>query len=1102
MPDAQFTVPYPEHPHFVGREEDLARLHAALQGEGPVGINPAAMGNPTGVTGQGGIGKTQLAVAYAYRYREDYPDGVYWLNAAESLWSEFANLGRHFLGQGGEGALKTRLYETLRTRFKVEEIRDLCFELGINYEEFSPQLGISSLARELVAYCQRHGKLDLLETAVRRLRGDLAQPQAQDELVMHAFTWLRGHPRSLVILDNVADPAALDESLTSDCVPARLPGRVLFTARRRDLGHFYSVPLDTLPRDEAMKLILRGRRVTGLHPTDFTWADAICAMLGDLPLALEIAAAHLQDLSDVSLYDYYAELRWRGALDVISDSRIEVKTRHDTGLMAVLTSQWERLWPEAQLFLQVAGQLWEAADVPVARLGLLAGIPDKGDSVFDVTYKRVADRLGNLSLIERLEGDRIRLHPLVHVFARKQVPSGFEGDFREACIRRLLNACSDVRMLERQCDLRGIDELMQDLLAAERLFDRAMFAHEIRVELTQSLRTYLRVLRREAHNLRGWRREDAPGFLTQQLHLRLFDSSTPALFGDLAACLRLRGPAWQLRWAARVVSPALEMTLVGHEEGVQAVAVTPDGRRVVSGGSEGKLHVWNLDTGALERSMAGHEEGVQAVAVTPDGQRVVSGGDEGMLRVWNLDTGALERTLAGHEDWVLAVVVTPDGRRVVSGGSEGKLHVWNLNTGALERTLAGHKDWVLAVAVTPDSRRVISGGSEGKLHVWNLNTGALERTLVAQGMVWSVKVTPDGRRAVSGGDDRTLLVWNLDTGALEQTLVGHEEWVLAVAVTPDGRRVVSGGDDRTLRVWNLDTGALERSLAGHERGVRAVAVTPDGRRGISGGGDGGLRVWNLDTGDVERTAVGHKGRVNAVVTASVTTLDSRWAVSGGSDGKLHVWNLDTGALERTICGHEEGVDVVAVTPDSRRAVSGGSDGSYVWNLDSGEEHRTLDGYESWVRAVAVTPDGRRAVTGGNYRALRVWNLDTGALEGTLVGHEDTVLVVAVTPDGQRAVSGGVVGTLIVWSLETGQSDWEMAANQGMVRALAVTPDGRRVVSGGDDRTLRLWELDTGCELAHIAFDAAITCVAVAPGNPPLVVAGDAAGSVYCLEWIE
>ena len=83
VPDAFFTVPYPEHTHFVGREDDLARLHAALQGAGQVGINPAALndptalGNPTGVTGQGGIGKTQLAVAYAYRYRAAYPDGVY-----------------------------------------------------------------------------------------------------------------------------------------------------------------------------------------------------------------------------------------------------------------------------------------------------------------------------------------------------------------------------------------------------------------------------------------------------------------------------------------------------------------------------------------------------------------------------------------------------------------------------------------------------------------------------------------------------------------------------------------------------------------------------------------------------------------------------------------------------------------------------------------------------------------------------------------------------------------------------------------------------------------------------------------------------------------
>ena len=63
-------------------------------------------------------------------------------------------------------------------------------------------------------------------------------------------------------------------------------------------------------------------------------------------------------------------------------------------------------------------------------------------------------------------------------------------------------------------------------------------------------------------------------------------------------------------------------------------------------------------------------------------------------------------------------------------------------------------------------------------------------------------------------------------------------------------------------------------------------------------------------------------------------------------------------------------------------------------------------------------------------------------------------------------------------------------------------DRRRAVSGGSDGTLRMWNLDTGRELARAALDAGITCLGITPTQPPFVVAGDAAGGVYCLEWIE
>ena len=85
-PEAPFLVPFPRNLDFVGRDGDLARLHACLSGPGPVGIRPA------GLTGMGGIGKTQLAVEYVYRYRESYPDGIFWIDAAGSLAEGFARL--------------------------------------------------------------------------------------------------------------------------------------------------------------------------------------------------------------------------------------------------------------------------------------------------------------------------------------------------------------------------------------------------------------------------------------------------------------------------------------------------------------------------------------------------------------------------------------------------------------------------------------------------------------------------------------------------------------------------------------------------------------------------------------------------------------------------------------------------------------------------------------------------------------------------------------------------------------------------------------------------------------------------------------------------
>ncbi len=107
------------------------------------------------------------------------------------------------------------------------------------------------------------------------------------------------------------------------------------------------------------------------------------------------------------------------------------------------------------------------------------------------------------------------------------------------------------------------------------------------------------------------------------------------------------------------------------------------------------------------------------IAGLPDGRRAVSGGDDGKVQVWDLDTGALLHTLAGHDGLVWAVAVSADGCRAVSSGPDGTVRVWDpAQGGELASFVSGNK--IIALAATPPGTRVIAGTSTGPVHLLGL----------------------------------------------------------------------------------------------------------------------------------------------------------------------------------------------------------------------------------------------------------------------------------------------------------------------------------------------------------------------------------------------
>jgi WD40 repeat protein/serine/threonine protein kinase len=114
-----------------------------------------------------------------------------------------------------------------------------------------------------------------------------------------------------------------------------------------------------------------------------------------------------------------------------------------------------------------------------------------------------------------------------------------------------------------------------------------------------------------------------------------------------------------------------------------------------------------------------HTGAVWGVAFSPGGDRLVSGGMDKAVRIWNANTWEEVVTLRDPTGGVTALALSPDGRQVATGGTDATVKIWDIASGELLRTLHGHMHWVVGVAFSPDGRQVASCSLDGTVKLWD-----------------------------------------------------------------------------------------------------------------------------------------------------------------------------------------------------------------------------------------------------------------------------------------------------------------------------------------------------------------------------------------------
>jgi predicted Zn finger-like uncharacterized protein len=329
-----------------------------------------------------------------------------------------------------------------------------------------------------------------------------------------------------------------------------------------------------------------------------------------------------------------------------------------------------------------------------------------------------------------------------------------------------------------------------------------------------------------------------------------------------------------LRLARKALSGGWEgSTFKGHLGAVTALAVSVNGRFVLSGGADRTLKLWETATGHCLRTFEGHGGAVTTVCFSADGRHALSGGTDEGLRLWDVASGQSLSTFTGHHDVITAAAMTADGRHVLSASLDRTVKLWEAAGGRCLRTLSGHADAVHSLALSADERYALSGSAQflirnenerlftsGALKLWELASGRCLPTFAGQtDPVTSVSLNRERGLALSGGGKAVLehqtgrftqsgqlQLWETASGQALTRFEGHAGAVTSVCLSADGRWALSGSTDKTLRLWETASGQCLRTFQGHADAVTAVVLSGDGRYALSAGADGTVKLWILD----------------------------------------------------------------------------------------------------------------------------------------------------------------------------------------------------------------------------------------------------------------
>ena len=537
-----------------------------------------------------------------------------------------------------------------------------------------------------------------------------------------------------------------------------------------------------------------------------------------------------------------------------------------------------------------------------------------------------------------------------------------------------------------------------------------------------------------------------------------------------------------------VITGEAKRIVRNKDSSVISMTMMSDTSKLIVGGDDQTVELWDLETEQLIRSYTGHAAPVSALDLSGDGSVIAAASWDGDILIWNVETGKQIQSIEAHDGTVGTIALSHNGRQIVSGGDDAIVKLWDTQSGRQIGALERHPGPITSLDLNERYKLIVTGSTDQTIRIWNLEDGG-QRSILAKdfGEIKFVSFSDDCQLVLAGGAKFLAGIWESQSGSLKRLFKGHAGPIITGAFIDGGEKIVTVSEDQTAKIWLVDGKDELRFLDRHDGEVLALAMSPDSQFVATGGADNTINIWSVESGEIVQTIEDYPGSLNGLCFSH----NSEELISTSNEYAVIVWKLKTGLQRLKLIGHEDHITAIAASVDNRKIITGSYDRSArIWNAINGLQLLELKGHDSQIETVAISSTGDVAATAGEDRTVRLWNTETGNLIHLLTEFDDTVTALAISADASLLIVGMASGNVDIVSSRKGERIRSLKGHWQAVNAVGISTDNKRLFTGSSDTTVKVWNLKTGTELATLkAHDGAIHAIALSSDNRRLITAG-------------